>query len=379
MARSKRKPRSKKRRSLTRRSKGSALGSKRLIAGLIVYLAAIAVLAVFRVPIKEFLLERAKTPPAAARQEQPGQKTQPPKRIPPVAKTAESMPPAKKDIVKKPAPEKPSVKAVKKSSAGKKLASATPAKTVSSVTPAKKAVASLPVPAAPVRPGAAGPILVFVIDDVGNTLTDRSLLAELGRNVTYAILPELPHSRDFAEMSRKTGAEVILHLPMEAINGPIDDPGKISPSMSKDDIMRTLKADIACVPYIAGVNNHKGSLATADSEIMTMVLSCLKERGLFFLDSFTSPGSVACDICRKTGMPVLRRDIFLDNSSDPVEIKAQIDRLLRVAQKKGYAIAIGHYRPNTLRVLVETLPKLISDGYQIRSLSQLIEWKQDSR
>lgn len=338
----------------------------------------IAVLAVFRAPLKEFILGRAKTPSAGVRPQQAAKGKETPRRDLPMAKTREA-PPAKKDIVKKTSAEKPPVKPVKKITVEKKPAPLAPAKTVAATAPVKKAVASLPVAATPVKTKTSGPVLAFVIDDVGNTLADRGLLQDLGRNVTYAILPELPHSRDFAAMSRRTGAEVILHLPMEAIKGPIDDPGKIGPDMPREEVIRTLQADIACVPYIAGVNNHKGSLATSDSELMTTVLSYLKGRGLFFLDSFTSPGSIACDICRKTGMPVLKRDIFLDNSSDPAEIKAQINRLLRVAQKKGYAIAIGHYRPNTLRVLREMIPKLRSEGYQLMSLSQLIKWKQGTR
>ncbi len=220
-----------------------------------------------------------------------------------------------------------------------------------------------------------GPKLVFVIDDVGNTTKNQNLLENLGGNVTYAVLPLLPYSGHFAALSKKTGAELILHLPIKPEGGINPGPGMLSPDMTKQEVLDGLRRNMKSVPNISGMNNHMGSLGTADNGLMEIIIKEARARRLFFLDSFTTPKSVICGVSRKMDMPVLRRDIFLDNVDEPGAIAKQIDKLIEVAKKKGFAIGIGHYRFNTLTVLNEKIPRLKKEGYRVISLKELISGK----
>lgn len=84
---------------------------------------------------------------------------------------------------------------------------------------------------------------------------------------------------------------------------------------------------------------------------MRAVAAYLKERGWYFLDSVTSSGSVASDVMRAAAVPVIRRDVFLDDSRDEGQIAAQLQKALLHAQRHGSAVAIGHPYPETLQVL----------------------------
>ncbi len=216
------------------------------------------------------------------------------------------------------------------------------------------------------------PKLAFVIDDMGNTMNDRQLLRDLGNSVTYAVLPLLPYSRFFGLLSGETGAEVILHLPLESVKGTIPGPGLITNRMPASQIMDVLNRSLASVPRQIGVNNHMGSAGTNDPRLMRLILEELKHRRLFFLDSMTTPRSVAYGTAKKLGVPALKRDVFLDNIDSPASIRAQITAMTEMARKKGYAVAIGHYRYNTLSVLKEEISRLRAAGFQIVSLSTLI-------
>lgn len=216
------------------------------------------------------------------------------------------------------------------------------------------------------------PGLIFVIDDIGHTRQEESLLFNLGPDVTYAILPFLKHSRYFGEQSHRMGAEVILHLPLESSAGTIPGPGLINSQMPKAHVVDLLSRNLASVPYHIGVNNHMGSGGTSNPELMRTILGELKRRGLFFLDSGTTLKSVAPGIGYELGIPVLRRDVFLDNVDSKEAVRQKVRELADVASKKGYAIGIGHYRHNTLSVLNEEIPKLKQAGYQIFSLSDLV-------
>jgi polysaccharide deacetylase 2 family uncharacterized protein YibQ len=221
------------------------------------------------------------------------------------------------------------------------------------------------------------PKIVFVIDDMGNHNRCDAQIKMLGNDITYAILPLLKYSKYYADLSLKTGAEVILHLPLDTVQDKIPGRGLIVDTMSPQDILEMLDRDLRSVPHHVGVNNHMGSRGTASREMMTIILKDLKKRGLFFLDSYTTKESVVPSVGRAVGIPILARGVFLDNEDTKPAIRAQLDELRKVAREKGNAIAIGHYRKNTLEVLVEEIPRFKKEGFEIITLKQMLKVQQD--
>ncbi len=221
------------------------------------------------------------------------------------------------------------------------------------------------------------PKIVFVIDDIGNHNRYNAQIKALGRKVTYAILPLLPYSRYYGDLSLTTGAEVILHLPLDTVQDKIPGRGLIVDTMSSSDILSMLAHDLDSVPNHVGVNNHMGSRGTASRQMMTIILKELKRRGLFFLDSYTTPESVVPSVGRAIGLPILARGIFLDNKDSKPAIHAQINQLREVAREKGNAIAIGHYRANTLELLAKEIPRLEHEGFEIITLKKMLKVQRD--
>ncbi len=244
---------------------------------------------------------------------------------------------------------------------------------VKKTTPVSRPVVHTPAPyARALHSQARGPKITFVIDDMGHTTEHLNLLSGLGNQVTYAILPFLKHSSFFDEFSYQSGAEVILHLPMESVSGTIPGPGLITSSMSDDAVLELARRELDSLPHAQGANNHMGSKGTSDSRMMRLILGELKRRGLLFLDSRTTPQSVSSNVAGDIGFgKVLRRDVFLDNVDEPGKIREQIRNLAETARKHGYAVGIGHYRENTLEVLNQEIPKLRKDGFDIISLSEM--------
>jgi len=220
-------------------------------------------------------------------------------------------------------------------------------------------------------PVSGSPKISIVIDDIGNTMDQLLLLKQLGDRVTYAIMPSLPHSRDFDALSKVTGAEVILHLPMECRDEKYPGPGFITTRMPDSQVAYTLERDLESVPHRVGVNNHMGSLGTEDPVLMERIFRELKRRNYFFLDSYTTDRSVAVSLGRAMLIPVLRRNLFLDNADEKPAIREKLRELARMAREKGFAIGIGHYRPRTLEVLAEEIPALERAGYRFVRLSEL--------
>lgn len=225
--------------------------------------------------------------------------------------------------------------------------------------------------AEPETPGRLRVAVIF--DDAGyNLRTAREVLA-LPRPVTISVLPDLPFSTPIAEEAARRGVEVILHLPVQPDNPALDPgPGRITVDMSDEAIARTVESDFATVPGAAGANNHMGSRGTADPRVMRAVLGVVKTRALFFVDSLTSPQSVAAETARAMGVPTAVRAVFLDNQDNDEYVRGQFHALIRAAQIHGQAIAIGHVGKVTARVLGEMLPEFDEAGIRFVPVSALV-------
>lgn len=217
------------------------------------------------------------------------------------------------------------------------------------------------------------PRIAFVIDDIGHITDFLPLVYGLGDKITYAILPDLQHSKFFDKLSLKTGADVILHLPLEVKSGRYPGPGLVRNSMTEQEVIEMLDHDFESAPHAVGANNHMGSSGSANRRLMEIILRDFKRRNKFFLDSYTTKDSVIMDVGKSLGMTINRRDVFLDNTDQQSYIRGQLRQLADIAYRKGFAIGIGHYRYNTLKVLSEEIPRLEDSGYVIVPLSELYQ------
>lgn len=216
------------------------------------------------------------------------------------------------------------------------------------------------------------PLIAIVIDDLGNDWAADTRALALPGAVTYAFLPHTPYAARLARLAHALRREVLVHVPMSAEDGAALGPGGLTPAMGKRELVRTLRADIAAVPFASGVNNHMGSLLTRETRPMQWVMATLRAAGgLYFVDSRTTAQSVAYDIAREDGIPSVRRDVFLDDDVDARQILHQFERLVRKAKADGTALAIGHPHPATVAVLGTVLGNLDHYGVELVPVSVL--------
>jgi polysaccharide deacetylase 2 family uncharacterized protein YibQ len=130
---------------------------------------------------------------------------------------------------------------------------------------------------------------------------------------------------------------------------------------------------LATVPLAVGVNNHMGSRLTEDRAAMQMVMQLMKQHNLFFLDSRTSPKSLAYQVARELGVRTAQRHVFLDNDTDPLKIAAQLYRLAALSREYGSAIGVGHPYPETVQSLQYTLQEIQQTGIEVVPVSRLVQ------
>lgn len=203
------------------------------------------------------------------------------------------------------------------------------------------------------------PKLALVIDDIGWDLNMGRRVLNLPGALTVAVLPGTPVGSKLALEAHNTGREVMLHQPMTAERGQDAGPGNLLPDMEPAAIATMLAANLAEVPYHRGVSNHMGSLLTRCEASMNAVMAELSRRGLYFLDNRTTPQTVALYSAQAANVPATRRDVFLDTIRDPEAIERALESAVRLAERRGHAVAIGHPHATTLEVLEAQLPYIL--------------------
>ena len=197
------------------------------------------------------------------------------------------------------------------------------------------------------------PKLVIIIDDVVSK-SQKDKILNIGYPITMAFLPPNSGHKESAIIAQNLPFHMI-HFPMQASknfkNIEIDT---LNISDSYEKIEARVKKLRDLYPNTTYTNNHTGSVFTENYEAMDKLFRALKKYNFIFVDSKTTPNSVAKELSIKYQMPYIVRDTFLDNDRSFSAIQNQLKDAIRVAKKQGFAIAIGHPYEVTFKVLKES-------------------------
>jgi len=223
--------------------------------------------------------------------------------------------------------------------------------------------------------------LVLVMDDLGFRMEVGEELFALRIPIIFSILPGVRYTLSLAKRVGEMGYDLFLHQPMEPEGYPHDDPGPraLWVHSSSEEIRRVIEENLSLPLRFSGVNNHMGSRFTADEKAMRIVLEEIKRRDLIYLDSLTTPRSVAPSICRELQVLCIFRDVFLDHSLKEEKILQRVEEWRRSSERKGISIAIAHPHPKTLSVLRKAVPRLQREGFRFVGVKEIRFWLQYGR
>jgi len=191
--------------------------------------------------------------------------------------------------------------------------------------------------------------LVIIIDDVSFRWQVNKIKA-IPFKITPSFLPPSkihPNTHIYA----KTFSNYMIHLPLEAIHFSAPESNTLSVKDSYQTILKRVKYVKDLFSKAKFINNHTGSTFTANKESMIKLFRALKNENLGFVDSKTTPYSKSKEAKEVYDIPLFSRNIFLDNKINSQYIQNQLKKAIKIAKKRGYAIAIGHPHPITLATL----------------------------
>jgi hypothetical protein len=217
------------------------------------------------------------------------------------------------------------------------------------------------------------PALPVVMDDLGIDKPRSARAIALPAPLTMAFLPYARAVAPQARAARAAGHELIVHVPMEPGDAAADPgPNALLTGLDRVDLVGRLEADLGAINDYVGISSHMGSRFTRDLGAMAVVMEVLRDRGLLFLDSRTSPATVGAEAARRYAVPYTERDVFLDNEDSLPAIRRQLATVEKVARRHGHAVALGHPRDATLEALAAWLREVEDRGFALVPLSAIV-------
>ena len=217
------------------------------------------------------------------------------------------------------------------------------------------------------------PVIAIVIDDMGVSHRRTANISSLDYPLTSSFLTYASNLRPQIAAAERAGHESIAHLPMEPKASMNVSPDVLTVKMNEKQVAEGLNGMLDKFPGIAGVNNHMGSRFTEDAERMDVVMKELEKRGLFFLDSKTTPHSAGEKAAKDNRVRYVSRNVFLDNEDKFDYVMRQLRQTEAIARKNGYAVAIGHPKEQTYNALKVWLPTLKSRNLRLVHLSEIVK------
>ena len=157
--------------------------------------------------------------------------------------------------------------------------------------------------------------ICLVIDDFGfvhNQLVEEFIT--LDANITLAVIPSAPYSKVIGELAEDGGVETIIHMPMESYEEEYNRyTNSLHERLNEQLVEEMIRSAFEEIPTAVGMNNHQGSKATENLQLMKNIARSLKKLDKIFLDSFTNPESRGYITMRRYGVPVQLRQVFLDH------------------------------------------------------------------
>lgn len=211
------------------------------------------------------------------------------------------------------------------------------------------------------------PKLVIIFDDV-TTQYQINKIKDIGFTTTMSLMPPTKKHPDSATIANQLPFHMI-HFPLEATAFNNEETSTLHVNDSYEKIEKRVAKIRKLYPNAIYTNNHTGSKFTSNEEAMDKLFRALKKYNFIFVDSRTTSKSVGKKMAKKYNMPYIARNVFLDNEQDFNYIQGQLKKAIAIAKKNGFAIAICHPHPATIKTLKES--KHLVDGLEMIHLNKL--------
>lgn len=219
------------------------------------------------------------------------------------------------------------------------------------------------------------PRIAIIISGLGlNRRTTEDAINNLPPDVTLAFSPYGQDLQTWSVEARRAGHELLVMVPMEPLDYPVNDPGPHSllTSLSPAENIDKLHYVMSRFGNYVGLMNDMGSRFTASEESLRPLMSDLQRRGVIFVDARTTGATIVPGVARSYGVPTVSNSRYIDNVAAGSEIDRYLAELEDLARARGTAVGIGRAYPVTIARVAAWSETLAERGINLAPVTAIV-------
>ena len=220
--------------------------------------------------------------------------------------------------------------------------------------------------------------VAIVIGGLGLSQTGtQGAIEALPPEVTLAFSPDGGSLDRWMREARREGHEVAVQVPMQPLGWPRVNPGRRTLTVGASDNLETLRETLGRAFTYAVATNYLGTVFSTDAGALEPVLRELGERGVGYLDDGRTEASQAPSVVAKLrregiDVPFGQGQIILDDEREANAVDRKLDELVRIAERRGFAIASGSAFETTVERVALFVQVAKKRGVTVVPLSNLM-------
>ncbi|MBF0560405.1 MAG: divergent polysaccharide deacetylase family protein [Alphaproteobacteria bacterium] len=223
------------------------------------------------------------------------------------------------------------------------------------------------------------PRVAIIITELGlQREATEAAIERLPADVTLSFSPYADGLKRWIERARERGHEVMLDMPMEPNNFPIQDPGSygLLTVLSPQENIERLETVLGRCTGYTGIVAYMGSRFLTKPTHFLPVLMALADRGLIYVDNgVTGSGVIVGGAPPNLNYAMV--NLVIDERPFAAAINARLDYLANLAKTSKRAVGTASAYPVTMDRMVVWIASLEGKGISIAPLSALVQLGND--
>ncbi len=220
------------------------------------------------------------------------------------------------------------------------------------------------------------PLIAIIINDIGlNQSQSLTVIRDMPSPISVAFAPYGRNLDTLSTLARSRGHEILLSVPMEPFNYPLDDPGPYGLLTSSEDKknLQRLRWIMGRLTTYVGVIPEMGSLFTTSRDATTPILEEFKKRGLLFVNRRITQRDITGRVAKELDLPAVTIDFVLDQKPSRAAIDQQIERAEALARSQGFVAVLASPYPVSLERIALWLSTAEEKGFSMAPITAIIE------
>jgi polysaccharide deacetylase 2 family uncharacterized protein YibQ len=194
--------------------------------------------------------------------------------------------------------------------------------------------------------------------------------------ISLAFMPFSGAAQPWAKKAAEQGHEIIVQLPLEPSDYPVNNPGPetLLASSAPDQNASRLGTILGRFEGYSGVTNFLGGRMLQSKSALRPILEEIKSRGLIYIgEGNNNSHALVRGLAGEIGLRYGGANVMIDAQPTPAAIQAALERLVAIARKDGSAIGLGYASRATIEQLEAWSQTLAAQGVTLVPVGTLAQ------